>query len=163
MLRDDVEADEPIDAARCGFRAAPQGDALRRVSGRDGLGGAVGGTVLGHRAVLPEGGGGRRPPPGGYGANAAYSLPAAVVRPVRSGGGRSVVRLGGDASVCGHRPGLGRVSLPGRHVREVGHPQRIRTTGPELPAHPIQRTGRHRVSDEFSRSCPDLHGYGARY
>src|SRR6185437_10177019 len=60
------------------------------------------------RTALPEGSCGRRSPPGGAGADAAHPLPAAVVRAVRPGGGRSAVRFGGDATVRGHRPGPGR-------------------------------------------------------
>ena len=39
---------------------------------------------------------------GGSGAHAADLLFAAVVQPVGPGGGRSTVRLGGDAAVRGH-------------------------------------------------------------
>src|SRR6185312_3938985 len=108
MLRDDAEADEPVDGARRRFRTAPQGDAARRVPGGDGSGGALGAAVRGDRAALPEGSGRRRSPPGGAGADAAHPLPAAVVCAVRPGGGRSAVRLGGDATVRGYRPRPGR-------------------------------------------------------
>ena len=44
---------------------------------------------------------------GGGGADAADLFFAAVVPPVRPRGGRSAVRFGGDAAVCGHRSGAG--------------------------------------------------------
>jgi len=47
----------------------------------------------------PKAGNGR-PPVGGTDAGAVFS--AAVVQPVRTGRGRSALRLGGDARVCGH-------------------------------------------------------------
>src|SRR5580658_8339599 len=46
-----------------------------------------------------------RPPVGGV--NAADLFLAAVVQPVGPGGGRSAVRFGGDAAICGHRSGVG--------------------------------------------------------
>src|SRR5271167_5073160 len=51
----------------------------------------------------PKAGNGR--PAVGVDRMLAALLFAAVVQPVGSGGGRSVVRLGGAAAVCGHRPG----------------------------------------------------------
>ena len=51
--------------------------------------------------------GGQRAAAGGGGADAADLFFAAVVQPVGPGGGRSAVRFGGDAAVCGHRSGAG--------------------------------------------------------
>src|ERR1022692_908936 len=81
------EAEEPGNEQR--IRAVQQEDASSGVSGRDGAGGAVGGTVRPDRAGISEGR--QRAAAGGSGADAAGLLFATVVQPVGPGGGRGAV------------------------------------------------------------------------
>ena len=78
-------------------------DAAGVIFGRDGAGGSLGQAMLPDRALLSEVG--QWTTSGRGGADAAHLLPAAVVQSIGSGGGRSVVRLGGDALLRGHRFG----------------------------------------------------------
>src|ERR1039458_1547922 len=73
--------------------------------GGDGASGAVGRVVRAGGTGVCQGG--EWAASGGGGADAADLLFAAVVQSVRPRGGRSAVRFGGDAAVCGHRSGTG--------------------------------------------------------
>src|SRR6202142_4025304 len=95
------EAEDTGDDER--VRAVQKEDAASGISGGDGAGGAVGGVVRTDRASVSKGG--ERAATGGSGANAADLFFTAVVQPIGPSGGGSAVRLGGDAPVCGHRPG----------------------------------------------------------
>ncbi len=70
------------------------------------------------RALLPKGR--QRATSGGCGADAAHLLFAAVVQPVGPGGGRSAVRLGGDAQLRGHRSGTPKTSVRRTRPRCAG-------------------------------------------
>src|SRR5690348_17992840 len=80
-IADGTQADDAGKRAGCGIRIASQADAARRVSCRDGQGGAVVGAVRVDRAALSEGARGRcGSPTHRLGADAAHPFPAAVVR-----------------------------------------------------------------------------------
>src|SRR5450432_1084299 len=97
------EATDTGDTER--IRAVHEEDAAGVVSGRDGAGGAVGGVVCADRAGVSKSR--ARATAGGRGADAADVLFAAVVQPVGPGGGRSALRVGVVAGICGHRSGAG--------------------------------------------------------
>src|SRR4029453_15525136 len=95
--------DETDDAAQHGIRAPREGETANAVSRGDGARSAVETVVRIDPTGVQQGRHGAAA--GGIGTDAADLLPAAVVQSVGSGRGRSVVRLAGDAAVCGDRSG----------------------------------------------------------
>src|SRR5580693_218442 len=88
-------------AMMTGFEQVHEEDATSDISGGDGAGGAVARAVRAGGAALSQAG--ERAATGGSRADAADLFFAAVVQPIGPGGGRVTVRLGGDATVRGHR------------------------------------------------------------
>jgi len=87
----------------------------------------------------------RWPSHGRSGVDVAHPLLAAVVRALRSGGGRSAVRLGGNAPVRGRRPGARRragrndgVQVPASTGEARRGPSTVRGGGEHLKQHGLK-------------------------